>query len=105
MKKEQVTLNGIFLWYKMGMTTVFARQIEPSEWLKDERDKIQTQILVGFEGSQGEDLIDVLNERETLKKRVEELEHKRNDDMLNNIENLTNRICNLEKKRWWQFWE
>jgi hypothetical protein len=106
MKEKKITLNGVFLWYRQGATMVFARQLTPSEWLEEhQEDKTTTQILVGVEGSDGEDLIDLLNERERLRERVEELEHEENNRILKRIELLTNRIHELEKKQWWQFWK
>jgi len=64
-------------------------------------------ILVDYKGF-GEDLTTILEERDQFKKRVEELEYKRNDEEFEKREKLTNRVCDLEekllKKYWWKFW-
>ena len=107
MKKESITLNGLFLWYRhTGSSLAFARQLEPTKGLVDEKDPICAPIYVGFEGSDGEDLVGVLQERERLKKRVLELEVRNQNELWDFTDRLEKRICDLEDqgKKWWKFW-
>lgn len=103
MKKIKTETNGFVLWYRSryGGKVAYAKQYEATDGSYDDKDPSTIPVYVAFDGAEPEDLIRVLEERDSLREKLQKLT---NDCYID----LTYRIARLENKppkKWYQFWK
>lgn len=107
MRKTQVTLNGFMLWSRITNRVVFARQLEPTNGLVEEGqyNPLSTPILVGFDGEEGRELGEVLEENASLRKLVYTMKDENYINLRNYVDSLYFRVELIEQKlknRWFR---
>ena len=107
--KKSMTINGWFMWSRTHRgNIVFARQLEPTHkepFGLSENRALMTPILVGYEGQDGIELDQLLDEYKKLKEDSERVKSRHFDSIVASVQELAHRVDSLEAKKWWEFWK
>jgi len=106
--KKIVNEQAIEFWVTRSRTGQLIRVYQYCPTFVDkqefERDPLTIPILVDYFNG-GESLVDILEERERLRKKVEHLEQNNEYEFMGRLGKLENFLNTNINKKWWQFWK